>query len=239
MIVKISRVVMKKTLAIIIFSLCYSPSCLCMIFILSHDKEKVVFQGSNSHSSTQVITLSVNDLGVSEIIDCFYDQYSALTISTDLGNFTVVDLFTSSAGIDVSLYNSSGEIVSSWGQDYNSDCQQLGLADIPSSITVQAAISHFSLFTATNRKRMVCKFEKQEPHRLKLSKVLFDTESNYSINVLSKEAQRRLKEIFNVVDRDSLVAFINYLYPGKTITEHGVYLVFKWYDSWASKGCVI
>ena len=221
---------MKNTLAIIIFSLCYSPSCLCMIFILSHDKEKVVFQGSNSHSSTQVITLSINDLGVSEIIDCFYDEDSVLTISTNSGNFTVQDAFTSSAGIEVLLHNNSGEIVSSWGQEYISDCEQPGSSGIPSSITVQNAISHFSLFTATDKKRMLCKLEKTEPHRLKLSKVLFDTESDHSINVLSKEAQRRLKEIFNVVDRDSVAAFINYLYPGKSITEHGIYLILKWYD---------
>ena len=166
---------MKHILSIIIFSLCYSPTCLCMIFILFYDKEKVVFQGSNSHSSTKEIILSANDLGVSEIFDCFYNEDSALTISTNLGNFTIRDLFTSNGGIDVSLLNSNGEILSLWGQGYNPDCEQLGSSDLALSISVQTAISHLSLFSAIDKKRMLCKLEKQEPHRLKLSKVLFST----------------------------------------------------------------
>ncbi|WOG30148.1 hypothetical protein [Endozoicomonas sp. 8E] len=206
-----------------------------MIFIISCNKEKVVFQGSNSHSSTQEITLSVNDLGVSEIIDCFYNEDSVLTISTNLESFTVLDSFTDSAGIDVSLLNSNGEVISPLGQNYTPDCGQTGSSGIPSSISVQTAIRHLSLFSDSDKKRMLRKLEKKEPHRLKLSKVLFDTESDYSINVLNKEAQRRLKEIFNFVDRNSLVSFMNYLYPEKIITEHGVYLILKWYDTWLSK----
>ncbi|WP_252177040.1 hypothetical protein [Endozoicomonas sp. 4G] len=206
-----------------------------MIFLISYDKEKIVFQGSNAHSSTQEITLSVNDLGVSEIIDCFYNEDSALTISTNLGSFTVLDSFTDRAGIDVSLLNSNGETLYPLGQGYNADCEQPGPSGVPSSTSVQTAISHLSLFSHANKKRMLDKLEKTESNGLKLSKVLFDTKSDYSIDVLSKEAQKKLKKIFSSVDRNSLVAFMNYLYPGRIITEHGVYLILKWYDTWFSK----
>ncbi|MET4693036.1 hypothetical protein [Endozoicomonas lisbonensis] len=221
-----------KTFFAIIFTL-YSNLALAMVFIVSFENGDLVIQGANAHSSTKSITITASQLGVDNIQDCFYNESGWLAVITNEGLFEIRDIHTDHGGIEVTLYNQNNNPILSWNENSIDiiSCQE-GFSDGESVLAVQSCISHLSLSDPLNKARLTAALENRCSGSVKLSTVLFNTEKHYDIGNLSFRTQEKLKELFSYFDKKSLIAFLNFIYPGRIISEHGIKLLQSWYEEW-------